>query len=160
MPQPRFVPRLTVRWLMVAVAVVAGTLAFLMSRDGAYWVGFADVPLRFTILDDASGRPISHASVRLPGSPVYEAPPTGADGETTVVIKVMCSGQMSLLQRTRHANFLSWGIRVVAPGYRTFTGSLEDRTRDPRFHEKNPDPPPIVIRMKREPKRPTSDGQG
>jgi hypothetical protein len=152
--------RFTVRWLMVAVAAVAGILAFLASMKDAYWVGFANVPLRFTILDDASGRPISRASVRLPGSTVYEAPPTGDDGKTTVVIRVMCSGQVGILRRTRHANFLSWNIRVVAPGYRTFTGSLENRTQDPRFHEENPDPPPIVIRMEREPERPASEGHG
>jgi hypothetical protein len=148
MKLPRF--RFTVRRLMVAVAVVAGTLAFLMSTKGAYSVGFANVPLRFTILDDTSGRPISRASVRLPGSTVYEATPTGDDGKTTVVIRVMCSGQVSILRKTRHANFSSWRIRVVAPGYRTFTGSLENRTQDPRFHEENPDPPPIEIRMERE----------
>jgi hypothetical protein len=139
---------------MVAVMVVAGTLAFLLSTKGDYWVGFENVPLRFTILDDASGRPIARASVRLPGSTAYEAPPTGDDGKSTVVIKVMCSGRASILRKSRHANFSSWRIRVVAPGHRTFTGSLENRTQDPRFHEENPDPPPIVIRMKRQPDPP------
>jgi hypothetical protein len=139
---------------MVAVIVVAGTLAFLMSAIEVYWVGFAKVPLRFTILDDASGRPISRASVRLPGCTVCEATPTGDDGKTKVVIRVMCSSQGNILRTTRHANFSPGSIRVVAAGYTTFTGSLENHTQDPRFHEENPDPPPIVIRMKREPDPP------
>ena len=45
---------------------------------------------------------------------------------------------------------LALRIRVLAPGYKTSTGILEDRTQDPRFHEENPDPPPIVIRMERD----------
>ncbi len=146
--------RFSVLGLMILVAVVAGTLAFLVYTKSAYRIGFANVPLRFTILDDASGRPISRASVRLPRSIVNEATPSGDDGKTTVVIRVMCSGQVSILRKTRHANFSSWCIRVMAPGYRTFTGSLEDRTQDPRFHEEYPDPQPIVIRMERGPDPP------
>jgi len=143
---------------MVVVAVVAGALAFLMSVKGEYWVGSANVPLRFTILDDASGRPISRAIVRLPGTPVYEAPPTGDDGQTAIVISVICSGEEGILRKTRHANFGPWRIRVVAPGYRTLAKDLEDLTHDPRFHEENPDPPPIAIRMEREPVPPASGG--
>jgi hypothetical protein len=56
----------------------------------------------------------------------------------------------SLFRRTRQANFSSWRIRVVAPGYKTFTENLEDRTQDPLFHKEEPVPPPVVIRMKRE----------
>jgi hypothetical protein len=135
---------------MAAVAVIAGTLAFLVSRKGAYWAAFENVPLRFTILDDRSGLPIPHAIVRLPGLSAYEATPTDEDGKTTVVIKVMCSGEATIVHRTRYANFTPWRIRVLAPGYKTSIGSLEDRTQDPRFHEDDPDPPPIVIRMERE----------
>jgi hypothetical protein len=138
------------RRLMVAVAVIAGTLAFLVSMKGAYWAAFANIQLRFTVLDDATGLPIPRAIVRLPGSSAYQAPPTDDDGNTTVVIKVMCSGEATICHRARYANFSPWRIRVLAPGYKTSMGSLEDRTRDPRFHEENPGPPPIVIRMERE----------
>ena len=131
-------PRFTLRWLMVVVAIVAWILAFLMSTKGAYWVGSANIPLRFTILDDASGRPISQAIVRLPGDTVYEATPTGDDGKTTVVIRVMCSGRVSILRKTRDADFSSWHIRVVAPGYRTFTGSLENRRKTLGFTRRIP----------------------
>ena len=57
----RLIRRFTVRRLMIAVAVIAGTLALLGSMRGAYWAAFANVPLRFTILDDASGLPIPQA---------------------------------------------------------------------------------------------------
>lgn len=156
----RLVPRLTVLRLMVVAAVVAGALAFLMSIKGAYWVGSANVPLRFTILDDASGRPISRAIVRLPGTPAYESSLTDEDGRTTVVVKVTCSGETGIFRKTRHANFGPWRIRVIAPGYRTLMLNLEEYTHDPRFHEENPDPPPIVIPMKREAERPASEGPG
>jgi hypothetical protein len=151
MQPSRLITRFTVRRLMVAVAVIEGTLAFLVSMKGAYWAAFANIPLRFTVLDDATGLPIANAIVRLPGSSAYQAPPTDDDGNTTVLIKVMCSGEAKIGRRTRYANFSPWRIRVLAPGYKTSMGSLEDRTRDPRFHEENPDPPPIVIRMEREP---------
>ncbi|WP_165068126.1 hypothetical protein [Paludisphaera rhizosphaerae] len=160
MGHSRLIPQFTVLRLMVSIAVVAGGLAYLVNTKGAYWAALSNVPLRFTILDDASGRPIPHASVRLPGTPVYESPPTGDDGQTTVVVSVMCSGETGLLRKTRHANFGPWRIRVVAPGYKTFVESLEDHTQDARFHEENPNPPPIVIRMQREPERPASGGDG
>jgi hypothetical protein len=146
----RLIPRFTVRRLKAAVAVIAVAFAFLMSMKGAYWTAFSNIPLQFTVLDDATGRPVPKAIVRLPGSFAYQAPPTDDDGNTTVVIRAMCSGEATIGHRTRYANFSPWRIRVLALGYKTSVGSLEDRTKDPRFHEENPDLPPIVIRMKRE----------
>lgn len=157
----RLTPRFSVLGLMAVVGVVAGILAFLLNTRGTYRAALANIPLRFTILDDSTGRPIPHASVRLPGgATTYEAAPTGDDGQTAVVVSVMCSGETGPLRKTRHANFDAWRIRVVAPGYKTSVESLEGRTQDPRFHEESPHPPPIVIRLQREPERPASGGQG
>jgi hypothetical protein len=132
---------------MVAVAMVAVVLACLQLvwRDG--WYGQAKVPLRFTVLDAETGRPVSGATIQLVRGPEYLAPPTGNDGRTALIIEARCGGDRGIFGRTRHVNFGYWALHVEAKGYQKFRGSLEKRTSDRRFHEDGAIPPPIVIRL-------------
>ena len=116
----------------------------------AGWVGQTTVPLEIVVVDAETNEPVSGTLVQLKeGSPEYAAPVTGQDGRTKLIIETLCGGRSSMFRQTRSVNYGFWEMRVEADGYNTFTEALSNLTRDPRYHEKNAVPPPILIRIRR-----------
>jgi hypothetical protein len=152
LPRPRF----TVRRLMIAVAVVAGALAFISATTDVNGSGWATIPLQFTVLDATTGKPVSEATIRLTIGPEYQANPTGPDGRTTLVIRAMCGSSGPIFRRRRGVNYGFWRLEVEAKGYLKFRSNLEKYTtdRDRRFHDYDAIPPPIVIRLRTSPDPP------
>jgi hypothetical protein len=147
-------PRFTVRRLMVAVAVVAGVLAFISVDCGPEGSGFASIPLQFTVLDAVTGKPVPGATIRLLRviEPEYQANPTELDGRTALVIRARCGISGGIINRRwRGVNYLFWTLEVEAEGYLKFRSSLEKYTTDRRFHESYGVQPPILIRLRKSP---------
>jgi hypothetical protein len=138
--------RFTIRWMMVAVAVIAVVNAVLIHfYPGEDWVGHASIRLEFVILDAPTGQPLEGASIRLVEvAPEYEAI-TEADGRAKIVIDATVCGQSSLVRNTRVVNY-AWTLLVTCNGHRRVNQDLSEVTRGPRYHS-DVAPPPIVIRL-------------
>jgi hypothetical protein len=152
----KWLPRLrfTVRTMMLAVACTALALSYIGTGTTKLGCGHANVLLRFRVIDDLDGRPVGGANVRLIRD--YGAPPlartmTGTDGLAPAVSyragATWYSGPFF-----RHYRCLSFGdaVQVEAEGYRSTDEILQDYTRPSDYHNLSV-PPPIVIRLKRDP---------
>ena len=147
-------PRMTRRWIL-AVAVAAVGIVSLDLVNGALWVGHAEIPLHFLILDSSTGQPLKGAVLRFvpPDVPSDETEPivceaiTGADGRARLVHTFMTSGYSSALKRTRTVNY-SMVLVINAADHEAHRTYLWDITREPGFHWELV-PPLTVIRLPR-----------
>ncbi len=117
-------------------------------------------PFSFVVVDDATGRPIPNAAVRLidprfapddaenQGTRVV----TGADGSVEYYLYANVRGREGLLGRTETISYNPWLIRVEALGYRPFFTSLAtdppiptDRLTAPPLNLTFPPPPSVTI---------------
>ena len=123
-------------------------------------------PFRFVVVDDATGRPIPSAAVRLidprfaPDDTANqgERVVTGADGSVDYFLSANIQGREGLLWRTETISYNPWMIRVEAVGYPPFFTSLAsappmpaDRLTAPPLGLMFPPPPSVTIRLSREP---------
>jgi hypothetical protein len=89
-------------------------------------------PFSFVVIDEATGRPIPNAAVRLidPRFPPDDAENQGArvvtmaDGSAEYFLSANVHGREGLLGRTETTSYNPWMIRVEALGYRPFFTSL------------------------------------
>jgi hypothetical protein len=133
-------------------------------------VGHTSVPLVFVVSDIESGRPIDGATIKLSDHDYQsnQVPPyvlqlkTGKDGQASTQVDLMFyesrgipSGQLRLFR----VAYPHWEIRVAADGYEDAIAPFADyEQRDRRFHENAP-PPPIAIRLRRQPQMVGSRGK-
>jgi hypothetical protein len=143
--------RITTRTLLVMPISAALLLIVLNLFTIGLWVGYADVPLEFIILDVETNEPVEGAVLRMTGELPYMPPATGADGRTAIVIHAMCGGECSLLKRTRSVNYSPWDLTIDAEGFEHAREELNRYTRDRKFHDYAAVPPPIVIHIRRRP---------
>jgi hypothetical protein len=139
------------RWMITATVAVVGT-AMLFALPSADWVGHAQIPLEFVILDGSTGSPIEGATVRLllDDDPQHAAT-TGPAGRLRVVLQFTTGGRSSVLRRTRVVNY-NLMVTITAVGHQPLSVALAEPTREPRYHS-DPNPPPIVIRLAPSPTR-------
>ena len=133
------------RWMITATLVVVAT-PMIFALPSADWVGHAQVPLEFVILDASTGFPIEGATLRLllEDDPEYVAT-TGPDGGARVVRQFMTGGRSSVLRSTRVVNY-NLMVAITAVGHQPLRIELAELTREARYHS-DPNPPPIVIRL-------------
>lgn len=119
-------------------------------------------PFRFVVVDEATGRPIPNAAVRLI-DPRFalgdtanqgERVVTRADGSVDYFLFANVQGRQGLLGRTETISYNPWLIRVEARGYRPFFTSLasippirDDRLTAPPIGLTFPPPPALTIRL-------------
>jgi len=132
-------------WRITAAVVAVGAV-LLFSLNEADWVGHAQIPLEFVVLDSTTGHPIEGGSLRLllEDDPVYEAT-TGSDGRARFVGQFMTGGRSSILRRTRVVNY-NLMVAITADGYQALSVGLYELTKESRYHS-DPYPPTIVIQL-------------
>jgi len=119
-------------------------------------------PFSFVVVDEATGRPIANAAVRLidPRFPMDDAENqgervvTGAAGSVEYFLSANVHGREGLLGRTEAISYNPWLIRVEALGYRTFVTALAsdapippDRLTARPLGLTFPPPPSVMIRL-------------
>jgi hypothetical protein len=119
-------------------------------------------PFSFVVVDEATGRPISNAAVRLidPRFALDDTENQGArvvtraDGSVEYFLSANIQGREGLLGRTETISYNPWMIRVEALGYRPFFTSLAsdppipaDRLTAPPLGLTFPPPPSVTIRL-------------
>src|SRR5262249_36053321 len=124
--------RFTVRWLMIAVAVVAVGLGIILRWDSdtqvSFGVGHVRIPVVFLVTDGGSGRPIGGATVRLrdrdydnnPIPPYALDLKTGPDGRATVLDRwqfYVSTGLPSGRLRFYRVAYPHWEMTFTADGY-------------------------------------------
>ncbi len=135
----------------------------------AVWDGQKTIPLRFTLLDSANGKPIAGAMARLrqncgwlpqtPQSPDQSVVVgnTASDGSVALPWTFWTSGREGYFEHTGQIYFSPaclW-IEVSAPGYATQLIPLESLTGKSR-DVSDPIPPPITISLLRTPSKVTA----
>lgn len=129
-------------------------------------------PFRFVVVDEATGRPIPNAAVRLidPRFALDDAENQGervvtrADGSAEYFLFANVHGRKGLLGRTETISYNPWLIRVEALGYRLFFTSLAgdspipaDRLTAPPLGLTFPPPPSVTIRLSPSPAAEAAD---
>ena len=119
-------------------------------------------PFSFAVVDEATGRPIPNAAVRLidprfaPDDTANQGEQvmTGADGSVGYFLSANVQGREGLLGRTETISYNPWMIRVEALGYCPFFTSLasdppisSDRLTASPLGLTFPPPPSVTIRM-------------
>ena len=147
-PRARF--QFSVRRMMVVVAGVASTLAYLANGSTKLGCGSATVQLTFHVVDDRNGRPIAGAKVKFGydlSAPMASVI-TGTDGFTSATCQTGCTSYSGpFFRRYRCLNY-GEGLWVEALGYQPLESLLRHYTTYPAYHDTS-SPPPIVVRMKR-----------
>jgi hypothetical protein len=163
---------MTTRRLMIAVALVAVLLGFILTVDSpgtiALGVGHRDTQLVFIVSDADFGHPIEGVSVRLrdPDLPEAREPPftidlkTGPDGRASIRLNLQfvtstdTTGGKLFGYRVVYR---PWEMRFAKEGYQVlavpFKHSSTESGRYRRSHIDDEPQPPIVIRLRRLPRR-------
>jgi hypothetical protein len=136
-----------VLWGMVGAMAL---LVYLASPAINQSFGRADVPLRFTVIDADSGRPVSNAGVKLTefDREEYRAPTTGSDGQTSITLGFNCCSNRTLFGKSRRVFYSMWHVDVEAAGYAALSTALTELTEDHRFHD-DAHPPVITLHLHR-----------
>jgi hypothetical protein len=143
------------RWILAVAVAAVGIVSLNFVNGGALWVGHADIPLEFFILDSSTGQPLKGAVLRFVATdvPSDETEPivceaiTGADGRARLVHTFMTSGYSSALRNTRTVNY-NLALVIKAADHEEHRAYLWDITREPGFHSDSV-PPLTVIRLPR-----------
>ena len=143
-------------WSPQVLTVVVAMLAlFVLNISDAVWIGHATIPLEFIVVDAKTNMPVSRSLVQLKeGQPEYAAPVMGKNGRTKLVIEAMCGGRSSIFGQTRSVHYGAWEVRIEADGYEPFRDVLSNLTRDRRYHEESAVPPPILIQLRKQTRKP------
>lgn len=151
--------RFCIRALLVLVVLTPLFVAVLpvIPYQGAF-----SIPFHFVVVDDATGRPIPNAVIRLihpafaenDRENQHEKMVTEVDGSVECYLDGTSHGREGLLGRTETITFNPWMIRVEAQGYRPFFTSLAsdppvpaDRFTAPPLGLADPLPPSATIRL-------------
>ena len=175
--------RVRLRTLLLLIAVVAVLLGLIPNWGAskrALEVGHTNVPLDFVIIDAGSEQPIAGASILLQDPDYLDLPPqvpqtlaatSGLDGHYRVTLMgLMFSAESSVTEDGkflkslgRWVRYPNWELHVSADGYQKLRVSYQDFREkymgDRRYHEDSI-PPPIVVRLQRQPHRPMPQQRG
>jgi hypothetical protein len=140
----------------VAVGGVMGLL--LMPHFGERkWIGSKTLPVRFLVTEEATGRPIAGARIRLygPERSIGGEGRTAEDGRGEVLNTFRASIEMTAFGERGDVGFEGWWLEVSADGYQSRFVTLTESTG---LDRRLPDhvPPPIAMGLA----RPESHGEG
>jgi hypothetical protein len=154
--------RFSLRTLLLLPVVLAPLLVALLPVRPYQSIVSTFSASSFVVVDEATGRPIANAAVRLidPSFALDDTANQGervvtrADGNTECYLSANIQGREGLLGRTETISYNPWMIRVEAPGYRPFFTSLAseppipaDRLTAPPLGLTFPPPPSTTIRL-------------